>query len=103
MWDLLVLQPMLNVLLVLYQLLFHNLTLTIVVFTILTRVITYPLTAQSQNAMKKQAELQKGDAWKKMQEKYAKDREKLSQEQWKMLREAGVNPFGGCLPMLIQF
>jgi YidC/Oxa1 family membrane protein insertase len=38
-----------------------------------------------------------------MQEKYGKDREKMSQEQWKMMREAGVNPLGGCLPMLIQF
>jgi YidC/Oxa1 family membrane protein insertase len=103
LWNTFIHNPMLNVLLVLYQLLFHNLTLTIVVFTILTRLLTYPLTAQSQKAMKKQTQLQQSDAWKKMQEKYGKDREKLAQEQWKMLREAGVNPLGGCLPMLIQF
>jgi YidC/Oxa1 family membrane protein insertase len=40
---------------------------------------------------------------KELQQKYGKDREKLSQEQMKLYKEAGVNPMGGCLPMLIQF
>ena len=102
-WNAIILQPMLNGLLLLYQLLFHNLTLTIVVFTILTRVITYPLTYQQQKSTKKLTELQQSDGWKKMQEKYAKDKEKLAQEQMKLYQAAGVNPLGGCLPMLIQF
>ena len=37
-----------------------------------------------------------------IQEKYGKDRQKLSEEQMKLYKEAGVNPMGGCLPMLIQ-
>ena len=98
-WDLAILQPMLNGLLLLYQLLFHNLTLTIVVFTILTRVLTYPLTAQSQKSTRKLAELQQSDAWKKTQEKYKGEREKLAQEQMKLYQEAGVSPFGSCLPL----
>ncbi len=102
-WDTFILQPMLNGLLVLYQLLFNNLTLTIAVFTILTRVLTYPLTAQQQKSTKKLTELQQSDHWKKIQEKYAKDKEKLAQEQMKLYQQAGVNPFGSCLPMLIQF
>jgi YidC/Oxa1 family membrane protein insertase len=103
MWDLLILNPMLNLMLVLYQFLFHNFTLTIVVFTVLIRLVTFPLTYQTQKAQKKLAELQKSEAWKKTQEKYAKEREKLTQEQMKLYKEAGVNPFGSCLPMLIQF
>jgi len=103
MWDALILNPMLNALLFLYTVLFNNFTLTILVFTILIRLITYPLTYQQQKSTKKLAELQKSDAWKKMQEKYGKDKEKIAQEQMKLYKEAGVNPFGSCLPMIIQF
>src|SRR5262245_60679355 len=102
-WNLLILNPMLNSLLFLYQLLFSNFTLTILVFTVLIRLITYPLTASQQKSTRKLSELQQSDAWKKTQEKYAKDREKLAQEQMKLYQEAGVNPFGSCLPTLIQF
>jgi YidC/Oxa1 family membrane protein insertase len=103
MWDLLILNPMLNTLLFLYDILFHNFALAILVFTIIIRLITYPLTAQQQKSTKKMAELQQSDAWKKMLEKHGKDREKLAQEQMKLYKEAGVSPFGSCLPMLIQF
>ena len=103
MWDTLILNPMLNALLFLYQLLFHNFTLTILVFTVLIRLVTYPLTASQQKSTRKLAELQQSDSWKKMQEKFAKDKEKLAQEQMKLYKEAGVSPFGSCLPMLIQF
>ena len=103
MWDTLILNPMLNALLVLYSVLFHNFTLTILVFTVLIRLVTYPLTAQQQKSTRKLAELQQSDSWKKMQEKYGKDKEKMAQEQMKLYKEAGVSPFGSCLPMLIQF
>jgi YidC/Oxa1 family membrane protein insertase len=103
MWNTFILDPMLNILLFLYQLLFNNFTLTILVFTVLIRLITYPLTYQQQKSTRKLTELQQSDAWKKMQEKYAKDKEKLAQEQMKLYQEAGVSPFGSCLPMLIQF
>ncbi len=39
---------------------------------------------------------------KELQEKYGKDRQKLSEEQMKLYKEMGVNPMGGCLPLLIQ-
>ena len=93
---------MLNSLLFLYQLLFHNFTLAILVFTVLVRVLTFPLTYQSQKAQQKLTELTQSDEYKKMQAKYAKDKEKLAQEQMKLHQTAGVNPFGACLPTLIQ-
>jgi len=103
MWDTLILDPMLNALLGLNQLLFSNFALTILVFTVAIRLLTLPLTLQQQRSMKKLSELQKSDAWKKMQEKHAKDKEKLAQEQMKLYKVAGVNPFGSCLPMIVQF
>ena len=39
---------------------------------------------------------------KALQEKYGTDREKLGQEQMKMYKEEGVNPFASCLPLLLQ-
>lgn len=102
MWDILVIQPLVNTLLLLYQLLFHNLTLTIVVLTVLIRAITFPLTWQQQKSAKAMQELQQSDEWKKMQEKYKDDRERASREQMALMQKAGVNPFGGCLPLLIQ-
>lgn len=102
-WSLFILQPMLNGLLFLYQLLFHNFTLAILVFTILIRLITYPLTYQQQKSTRKMTELQQSDSWKKMQEKFKGDKEKLAQEQMRLYQEAGASPFGACLPTLIQF
>ena len=103
MWELLIIEPMVNSLLFLYKLLFNNLTLTVAVFTVLIRVITFPLMWQQQRTSKKMQELQGSDEWKDIQQKYAKDREKLQAEQSKLWQKAGVNPFGGCLPLLIQF
>jgi YidC/Oxa1 family membrane protein insertase len=103
MWDQLIINPMINSLLFLYSLLFNNLTLTIVVFTVLIRVLTFPLTWQQQKSSKAMQAMQQGDEWKKIQEKHAGDREKLAQEQMKLMQKAGVNPLGGCLPLVIQF
>src|SRR5689334_21055306 len=83
-WNTFVLEPMLNSLLFLYQYLFNNFTLSILVFTVLIRALTFPLTYQQQKATKKLTELQQSDSWKKTQEKFAKDKEKLAQEQMKL-------------------
>lgn len=92
---------MLNALLLLYNFLGQNFALSIVVFTILVRIITLPLTLPQQKSAKKMQELQ--PLLKQLQEKYGKDKEKLAQEQMKLYKEHGVNPMSGCLPMLIQF
>jgi YidC/Oxa1 family membrane protein insertase len=47
--------------------------------------------------------LQNDEEWQAIQKKYAKDREKLAQEQMRVYREKGINPFSSCLPTLIQF
>ncbi len=74
---------------------------TIILFTLIMKLILFPLTLKQQKSMKKTQAIQPKLA--KLQEKYKYDQEKLSQETMKLYQESGVNPMGGCLPMLIQF
>ena len=103
MWDTFIVNPLINALLFLYQILGSNFGLAIIVFTIIIRLVTYPLMASSQKSMRKMQELQGSKEWKDLAKKYAKDKEKLQAEQMKILQASGANPLGGCLPMLIQF
>ena len=103
MWDTLILNPMMNALLWIYDLLANNFGLAIIVFTVLVRLITYPLTAQQMKSTQKMQEFQKSKEWQDVQTKYKGDKEKLSAEQMKLYREMGVNPLGSCLPTIIQF
>jgi YidC/Oxa1 family membrane protein insertase len=73
---------------------------SIILVTILIRALLYPLTKKQMESMKKMQSVQ--PKMKELQEKYGKDREKLSQKQMELYREEGVNPAGGCLPLLIQ-
>ncbi len=82
-------------------LLIGNYGWTIVAFTIVIKLAMFPLTLKQQKSMKKTQALQPKLA--KIQEKYKYDQEKLNQETMKLYQETGVNPMGGCLPMLIQF
>jgi YidC/Oxa1 family membrane protein insertase len=72
----------------------------IIVFTIIVKLVTLPLTLKQLRSTKATQELQ--PKLQELQKKYAGDRQKLSEEQMKMYKEAGVNPLGGCLPLLIQ-
>lgn len=103
MWDALILNPMINALLVIYSFLGQNFGLAIIVFTIVVRLITYPLTAQQMKSTQAMQDMQKSKKWQDMQKKYKDNREKLAQEQMNLYKEMGVNPFGSCLPTLIQF
>jgi YidC/Oxa1 family membrane protein insertase len=100
-WTVIILQPMLNALLWLYGLLASQFWLAIIFFTVIVRLAMTPLMLPQQRSAKKMQEIQ--PKLQELQKKYGKDREKLSQEQMKLYKEAGVNPMGGCLPMLIQF
>jgi YidC/Oxa1 family membrane protein insertase len=99
MWDL-ILNPFITVLTLLYSVFGNSPVIAIILFTILIRLLTYPLTAQQMRSSKAMQQLQ--PRLKQIQEKYKNDRERLSQEQMKLYREAGVNPLGGCLPVFIQ-
>ncbi len=99
-WDLYIVAPLVNVLIVLSHYLFSSFGLTIIVFTILVRAAMYPLTIKQLKATKAMQSIQGQLA--ELQKKYAKDRQTLAQEQMKLYRQSGMNPAGCILPMLIQ-
>lgn len=72
----------------------------IIVFTLAFKLVTLPLTFHQLRASKAMQELQ--PEIQKLQKKYKDEREKLSKAQMELYKEAGVNPLGGCLPMLVQ-
>lgn len=96
MWDLFIVNPMTNILLLLYDILGKNYVLAIIVFTLLIKLVTLPLTIKQQVGMMKMSALQ--PQIKEVQEKYKNDPRKMQEE----MRKIGYNPVGGCLPMLIQ-
>jgi YidC/Oxa1 family membrane protein insertase len=102
MWDAFI-SLMVNVLLYIYDFVGNDFGIAIILFTILVRLVTYPLNAQQVKSTKSMQELQNSKKWQDIQKKYKDNKEKLSQEQMKIYKEMGVNPFGSCLPTLIQF
>jgi YidC/Oxa1 family membrane protein insertase len=99
-WDLIILNPMLNGLVWLSNALFSNFGLSIIVLTFVVRGVMYPLTIKQLHATRAMQALQ--PRLKEIQKKYAKDKQKLAQEQMRLYKESGVSPAGCLLPMLIQ-
>ncbi len=102
MWDTIIIQPFINLLLWIYMLV-GNFGVAIILFTILTRLILYPLTAKQIKSSQAMQELQKNKKYLDIQEKYKGDKEKLAQEQMKLYQELKINPLSSCLPTLLQF
>jgi YidC/Oxa1 family membrane protein insertase len=72
----------------------------IILFTVIVKVITLPLTISQMRGMQAQKAIQ--PRVQELQKKYGNDRNRLAQEQMKLYKEAGVNPTSGCLPLVIQ-
>lgn len=102
MWELLIVNPFTNALLLIYAFI-GNFGIAIILFTLLVRLATHPIMVQQIKSSTAMQELMQSEEWQKIQEKHKGDREKLAQEQMRMYQERGVNPFGSCLPTLIQF
>jgi YidC/Oxa1 family membrane protein insertase len=102
-WNLLIINPFTNALLFIYTVVGQNFGLAIILFTLLIRLVTHPLMVSQIKGGQAMQELQSNPRYKEIQEKYKGDKEKLAQEQAALLKELGVNPFGSCLPLLIQF
>lgn len=78
-----------------------NYGMSIILFTIIVKMILLPLNVRSQKAMKRQQKIQPIMA--ELQKKYANDKEKLQREMMKIYRDNNISMTGGCLPMLLQF
>jgi YidC/Oxa1 family membrane protein insertase len=73
---------------------------TIIIFSILVKVLLYPLTYKSMKSMKEMQALQPKIT--ALREKLKNDPQRLNAETMKIYKEHGVNPLGGCLPVLLQ-
>ncbi len=80
--------------------LFSSKGLVIILLTLLVKVILYPLTYKMLHSQAKMAALKPQLAG--LKEKYEGDQQKVQMETMKVYREYGVNPLGGCLPMVAQ-
>lgn len=80
---------------------FGNWGLAIILFTVLIKVVTWPLTSKQLESSRSMQKLQ--PRMKELQAKYKDDREMLTQETMKLYQDMGVSPVSGCLPMLVQF
>jgi len=74
--------------------------LTIIIMTIIIRSLLWPLQNAATKSMRKMAQL--SPIINELKEKYKADPQRMQQETMKLYKEYGINPFGGCLPMLIQ-
>lgn len=83
---------------------FHRFTasygIDIIILTVLIKVLMAPLTHKSYVSMKQMQKLQ--PQMERLKERYKDDKEKLNKEIMELYRRNGVNPLGGCLPMVLQ-
>jgi len=101
-FNAIIVTPFVNVLLFIYDIIGGNFGIAIILFTILIRLVTWPLQSQQIKGAKAMTDLQKDKRYIDMQAKYKGDKEKLAQAQMELYKEMKINPFASCLPTIIQ-
>lgn len=100
-FNIILYKPLFNALVLLYQYLpGHDFGIAVIILTIIIRLILYPLMVQSIRSQKVVSELQ--PKIQEIQLKYKNDKEKLAKATMELYQKEKINPFGGCLPLLIQ-
>ena len=101
LFHLLLVDPMTNVLIAMARVFGGNFGVAIIVFTLAMKIVTWPLTASQYKQSRAMQAI--GPQMQELQKKYkGKDPKKLQAETMALYREAGVNPVGCVLPMLVQ-
>ncbi len=77
-----------------------NYGIVLIIFSIIIKIVVYPLTKSSYQSMKKMQALQPKIT--ELKEKLKDDPQKMNKETMKLYSTYGINPAGGCLPMLLQ-
>ncbi|EKD62617.1 MAG: Stage III sporulation protein J [uncultured bacterium] len=99
-FTVLLVQPLTNGLIVFYKVLFGNMGLAIIGFTVLLRIILNPLTKPYMQSMKKMREYAK--EINKIKKRHANDKQKQATATADFYKQKGINPAAGCLPYLLQ-
>lgn len=98
--NILFFDPFLNLLMLLFTVLGHNMGLAIIGLTVLFRLIVLPLNWKSLHSSRKMQQLKPHiDA---LKAKHKDDKVAFTQAQMELYKEHGISPVGGCLPMLLQ-
>lgn len=97
--------PILNILTSLYKLLLFlkipgALGFSLILLTVIIRLILHPLTVKQLESAHKMSKLK--PELDKLHVQYGKDKQRLQQEQLRLYQQAGINPAAGCLPLLLQ-
>jgi YidC/Oxa1 family membrane protein insertase len=100
LFQVLLIQPLTNGLILFYNVLGQNMGLAIIAFSLFLRIITNPLTAPYMNSMKKIKEIE--PLVKKLKDKYKNDQKGLMSAQAELYKQKGINPSSGCLPYILQ-
>ena len=99
-WDLIIQQPLINILIVMSHYLGGSFGAAIIILTIVINLALLPMTMSQIRSSKKMQDLQ--PKLSELQKKYAKDKQKLASEQMKLYKESGIKPAGCALTMVIQ-
>lgn len=94
-------QPILNAVILLYKLLFSNLGLAIIALTAIVRTIIIPLMTPQLKSAQKMQEI--APELNKLKAKFKDDKQKMAQAQMELYKKNGINPAAGCLPQILQF
>jgi YidC/Oxa1 family membrane protein insertase len=77
-----------------------NYGIVIIIFSVLVKIVVYPLTRKSYESMHAMQEI--SPKLQEIREKYKDDSEKMNRKMMNLYKEHGVNPLGGCFPLLLQ-
>ncbi len=98
-WFTFLAKPFFKIMLAIYEAV-GNWGWAIVLFTILVKIVLFPLSYKGLMSMQKLKDL--APKMKEIREKYGKDPAKMNQQMMNLYKKHGANPMGGCLPMLLQ-
>ncbi len=101
LFNIVLFRPLFNALVLIYQFVpGRDFGLAVIVLTVIIRLIIYPLMAKSIKSQKMLSDIQ--PKIQEIQRQYEKDKEKQAKEMMALYQKEKANPFGGCLPLLIQ-
>jgi len=100
MWDTILINPILNLLVTLYRAT-GSLGIAIILFTIIVKFVLIPLTIPSLKMAKKQNDIQ--PELQKLKKKFSYDKKKLAEEQMLLFKRHGINPGAGCITTIFTF
>lgn len=79
----------------------HSYVISIIIFTLITKILFFPISVKTQKSTAAMQALQ--PKLEKLKKQYGKNQEKLNEATMQLYADEGINPMGSCLPMLIQF